>query len=338
MVVLSLFMQAKKSLTDRAIRALKPAPPGKRRLVWDAQVPGLAIRITDTGKRTFVLVVRYPGDRNPSPRALGAYGALTLAASRVKAREWLALIGAGIDPKAHEATRNADTLQSVAEAYLRREATRLRTIGQRREILERLVYPKFGSRQIDGIRRGEIVALLDRIEDENGPAMAQYTLAVLRRLFTWQAGRSDEFRSPIVRGMSRVTPSEQRRQRVLTDDEIRVVWRVAESSGVFGALVQFLLLTATRRNEASRMNRGEVIHGNWTIPPSRYKTGLEFVIPLSVEARSVLAGIPEIGKSDLVFTTDGKHPIGGFSKFKGAFDARVLAELRKCCRTTPNVP
>ena len=82
-------MRAKRALTDRTIQALKPAPPGKRQLVWDAQVPGLGVRVTDTGAKTFVLVVRYPGDRHPTPRALGSYGAMTLAAARIKGREWL---------------------------------------------------------------------------------------------------------------------------------------------------------------------------------------------------------------------------------------------------------
>ena len=138
--------------------------------------------------------------------------------------------------------------------------------------------------------------------------------------------------------MTRVKPSEQRRQRVLIDDEIRVVWRVAQGSGVFGALVQFLLLTATRRNEASRMTRSEVVNGDWIIPSSRYKTGLELVIPLSRKARSVFAGVPRIGKSDLVFTTDGAHPLGGFSKFKRTFDARVLVELCKHDNTAKPLP
>lgn len=53
------------------------------------------------------------------------------------------------------------------------------------------------------------------------------------------------------------------------------------------------------------------------------------MIPLSAAAQDVLASVPKIGKSDLVFTTDGKHPLGGFSKFKRAFDAKVLAELRE---------
>jgi len=43
----------------------------------------------------------------------------------------------------------------------------------------------------------------------------------------------------------------------------------------------------------------------------------------------VLDEVPKVGKSGFVFTTDGTTPIAGFSKFKRAFDANVLAELRK---------
>jgi integrase len=332
-------MKAKKVLTDRAIRALKPAGPGKRLLVWDATVPGLAVRVTDTGAKTFVLVVRYPGDRNPSPRALGTIGALSLEAARTKGREWLALIGTGVDPKDQAAARRADTLQAVAEAYLKRE-TRLRTIGQRKAILDRLILPKFGHRPIEDIRRGEIVALLDRIEDRNGRGMAQYTLAVLGRLFSWHAGRSDDFRSPIVRGMTRTKPSEQRRQRTLTDPEIAAVWRAAEAHpNAFGYLVRFLLLTAVRRGEAARMRRQELVGDDWIIPSERYKTGLELVIPLSPAAKDVLAKVPRLGRGDIVFTTDGKTPVSGFSKFKKAFDQAcgvtgwTLHDLRRTARS-----
>jgi integrase len=147
---------------------------------------------------------------------------------------------------------------------------------------------------------------------------------------TWHASRSDDFRSPIVRGMARTRPSQRRRQRVLSDDELRAVWRAAEASqSAFGYLVQFLLLTATRRTEGAAMRRSELVVQDWIIPQERYKTGLELVIPLSALAQTVLSAMPKIGKSGLVFTTDGKHPIGGFSKFKRAFDAKVLAELRK---------
>src|SRR5256885_1895981 len=80
-----LVMKAKVPLTDRAIQSLKPCPAGKRRIVWDALVPGFGVRVTDRGKRSFVLVTRYPGNGNPAPRAIGAYGAMSLEDARTKA-------------------------------------------------------------------------------------------------------------------------------------------------------------------------------------------------------------------------------------------------------------
>jgi integrase len=199
-----------------------------------------------------------------------------------------------------------------------------------RASLQRHVLPKLGDRQIGDITRTDIVRLLDRIADNSGAPMADHVLAYLRRVMTWHASRSDDFRSPIVRGMARTRPSQRRRQRVMSDDELKAVWRATEASqSAFGNLVRFLLLTATRRTEASAMRRGEVAGDDWIIPQERYKTGLELVIPLSPAAQAALAAVPRIGKSGLVFSTDGKRPIGGFSKFKRAFDPEVLAELRK---------
>ena len=87
----------------------------------------------------------------------------------------------------------------------------------------RLVYPVMGARPIEDIRRSDIVRLLDRIEDNNGPVMADLTLAYIRRVMNWHASRSDEFRSPIVRGMARTSGKERARARILTDDELRAV-------------------------------------------------------------------------------------------------------------------
>src|SRR5271156_7221446 len=97
-------MRAKKPLTDRGIGALPPAPLGKRHLAWDALVPGLAVRVTDRGQRSFVLIIRYPGSRHPAPRSLGRVGAISLEDARTKAREWLKQISSGIDPAQTQAT------------------------------------------------------------------------------------------------------------------------------------------------------------------------------------------------------------------------------------------
>src|SRR5262249_22747083 len=115
-------MKPKKPLTDRAIQHLKPPHAGKRRIVWDALIPGLGVRITEKGVKTFVLVTRYPGSSNPAPRSLGVYGAISLEAARTKAREWLKLIGDGVDPQQHAIQRRAETFQAISTDYFQRKA------------------------------------------------------------------------------------------------------------------------------------------------------------------------------------------------------------------------
>jgi integrase len=238
---------------------------------------------------------------------------LTLSAARKEAKAILGAVAKGGDPlgerrKAERAESN--TLRAIVEEYLSREGGRLRTIDERRNSLNRLVLPKLGARQIVNITRSDITRLLDRIADENGAPMADHVLAYLRRVMNWHASRSDDFRSPIVRGMARTRPNQRRRQRVLNDAELAAAWRASEAS-------------------PTSMRRGEVSGEEWTIPQERYKTGLELVIPLSSAAQAVLTAVPKIGKSGLVFTTDGKRPLGGFSKFKRGFDEKVLTILRE---------
>jgi Arm DNA-binding domain len=148
---------AKKPLTDRAIAHATAAPPGKRRLLWDAIVPGLALRVTDRGKRSFVLVTRYPGTRNPAPRSLGSVGAISLEQARDKARQWFKMIAAGVDPGIREIERREQTFDAIASGYLTRKAKDLRSRGKTEATLARLVYPTFGARPIDSITRGDVV-------------------------------------------------------------------------------------------------------------------------------------------------------------------------------------
>ena len=117
------------------------------------------------------------------------------------------------------------------------------------------------------------------------------------------------------------------------------MWQAAEvAPSAFGCFVQFLLLTAFRRNEAARMRRQEVVGDDWIIPQERYKTGKELVIPLSAAVAAVLAKVPHIGEAGFVFTTSGKTPISGFSKFKQALDkvsgstGWTIARLRRTAR------
>ena len=88
-----------RTLTEPFIKALKPAPAGQRYAIADALVPGLKVRVTDKGSKSFIFWRRFGGAPNPAARALGTVGVMTLAEARDKARAWLALIKQGEDPR-----------------------------------------------------------------------------------------------------------------------------------------------------------------------------------------------------------------------------------------------
>jgi integrase len=325
--------------TPAFVQKAMPHEGAERTVYWDAELPGFGLVVTSTGHRSFAVQYRI-GRRS---RRMTIDGVLGLAAARKRAKALLGAVANDRDPlqERRKATAEQDnTFRSIAEQYLVRDGKKLRTVDQRRAMLERLVYPRFGVRQIDDIRRSEINRLLDRVEDENGPVMADRTLATIRKIMNWHASRSDEFRSPIVRGMARTSTKERARARVLTDDEIRAIWRAAEAArGPFPAFVQFLLLTGARRSEAAAMARGELAAADWTLPAARNKVKVDLIRPLSPAAMAVIERLPKIGEGELIFTTDGKRPIGGFSKGKRAFDTTcgvtgwTLHDLRRTARS-----
>jgi len=310
-----------------------------RTFTWDKDLPGFGLQVTSTGHRSFVFQYRSGATsrrmkldgswfRHEAARVkkdARAVKGTPRAVAKLEAEAVRGAIAQGRDPLAEMRKVEAaatNTLKAIAEQYLARDGSRLRSKGDRVRLFKNYVYPRLGAKQIDAITRRDIVKMLDAIETENGPVQADHVLAVVRKLFNWHAARVDDFNSPIVRGMARTKPKERRRQRILTDDELRAVWTAADGLQTpFGWLVRAILLTATRRNETARMSWAEVSDQDWIIPGRRHKSKLDFLLPLSGAAAALLASIPVIGRTGgFVFTSDGKRPIGGFSKFKAQFD------------------
>jgi integrase len=228
---------------------------------------------------------------------------------------------------AEEAAAAEGTLRAVAGRYLGQQGG-LRSIANLRKVFERLILPALGGRPIDGIKRSDVVRMLDDIAATRGAAMADKTLAIMRAVCNWHASRSDDYRSPIVRGMARTKSHERARARILTDDELRVVWRTAEGQGAFGRMVRFLLLTGARRTEAAAMPWGELSSAEWLLPGPRNKTKLDLLRPLPSVALDVVGTKP--AGAVFVFSNDGgTGPIRGYGPLKAAYDAAVMVELRK---------
>jgi integrase len=327
----------REKLTPAFIRKARAETDAERSLFWDTKTPGFGLQVTATGHKSFVVQYRAKG----RSRRMAIDGVLDLEAARKRARKLLGAVADDRDPLAErnaEIARERETFQAVAETYFVREAKKLRTIDERRRTLARLVYPAMGSRPIAEIRCSDIVRLLDEVEDENGPVMADRTLAYIRKVMNWHASRSDEFRSPIVRGMARTSGKERARARILTDDELRAVWKTAEATtGPFGAFIKFLLLTGARRSEASAIVWDEIKDGVWLLPAARNKVKQDLARPLSGAAQNVLNGLPRIGRH--VFTFDGVKALGSFSKPKARFDDGcgvkdwTLHDLRRTARS-----
>jgi integrase len=303
---------------------------------------GLRVVVHPTGRKMFALRFRYNGQ----PRKLTFPNGITLAQARSLAADAMLQVAKGADPcaakraaKKKAADTAKGTFRAVCASYLQLEGKGLRTIAERERLLRNNVYPAFGSRQLDSIKRSEIVKLLDKITVEHGERTADNTLAAMRVVFNWYAIRSDVFLSPIVKGMGRYKIHENRRTRSLEDTELKAVWDATGQLGTYGALVKFLLLTGARLNEAARMEWDELSGADWTLPAARNKTKVDLLRPLSPQAMAVLAELPRFQDCPYVFTVNGRTPFTTFSRGKKELDKLsgvtgwVVHDTRRCVRS-----
>jgi integrase len=301
----------------------------------DALVPGLALRVTDAGHKSFVLIARYPlNPKNPTRRALGEYGAITLDQARDKARGWLGLIKKGVDPKVQEAReraaerrQSANTFATVAAEFLDRHASGLAKAAEARRIIQGEFVKRWGPRPVVDIMPEEAAAAIRAIVKRGAPYQAHNALGYLRRLFNWAIG-THEFgitASPV----ERLSPKDligkrEARERTLTDAELRAVWEAADGMGFpYGPLIRLLILTGQREREVADLSWPEIDFDQklWTVPAIRMKGDRAHQVPLSTDALALLRSLPRFAAGDFVFTTtDGAKAVNGFSKAKARID------------------
>src|SRR6516165_7544366 len=204
-----------RGLTDIAIKHLRAGPV--RREIPDKAARGLYLIIQPSGFKGFATRCEINGQS-----AKISHGNVSLSVARKLHADVLHEVKERRDPRVAKqqarATRRAieaDTYAAIVEKYfqiecgLKRDGDKLtfngkhRTAGRRLADLERLVLPVLGNRPITLIKRSDVVALLDKIQLDNGPVMADRTLGVMRSIFNWHAARSDDYRSPLVKGMAR---------------------------------------------------------------------------------------------------------------------------------------
>lgn len=308
------YMPVVAAFTDRWIATLKFA--GERVDYWDGSFPkgfgSLGLRL---GARSKVFRFAYhpPDSSKKLVQELGRYPKMSLAQARSAALAAVGKLAEGRTPFEEEEPpppANTHTLLDLTDRYLDRYAKRKKRTWQEDErILRKDILPFFGDDcEPRSIGRRDINRLLDSIEDRatkesqgrrSGARMADVTVAVLSRMFTWAVDREELDANPCLRLAKRA--DRRARERVLSPDELVTLWRVLEAEGSTAARAfQIMLLTLRRQRSALLMRKSDLEIPWWLSPAEDLKGNRPHRVYLCPLACEVIAPLLSAG-GDWVF-------------------------------------
>jgi integrase len=317
------FVSRTAALTDISIRNLK-ANPGERLEAWDEKVPGLGIRVSSTGTKSFVLLYRIGGQAKRM--TLGRYPVVSLADARKLATEALYKISHDQNPQQDkEDARSFPRCDETVDQFVRLHCSRHNrdsTARQTERIMRNRFLPTWAAKDVRKITKRDVIKVLDAIVEEGLPSAANQAFAAVRKFSNWCVQRGIIDASPCT-GIGTPSPL-GKRDRVLADDELALIWTAAKTIGYpYGCIVQLLILTGQRRNEVAGLCWSEIDTGAglWSFPPDRMKSGRPHQVPLLPMASAVIDGLPRLNTT-FAFPARGSDDssFSGFSKLKKRVD------------------
>lgn len=324
-----------RTLTDKFIRSIRPAPKGSRAHYWDTKVPGFGIRVTDSGHKSYVLYVRWPGGA-PSRRRVGDVDKMALASARQKAKKWLDLVEQGIDPKDQEQEekkarierkeaekhRRDTTFGKVAEDWFKHISHQRKGRDVARDVRKVFIKEEgWGNRPLSDITRADVEAAV--MKRKHTPGHVRGLLSCVKRLFAWakdiQGYKLKESPAKDVKIKVFVGDRGLKRERILTDDELRALWRATdETPAPYRQFFKMLILTGQRRTEVghARWREFDFEERLWTIPAERMKMKKSHIVPLTDEMVALVQTLPRFDKDYLFSTSKGQRPINSYGWLK----------------------
>ena len=325
----------RENLTDVKVRKTKPAAAGARYDVWDSLVPGLSLRVTETGRKSWTVVGRVNGT---TVRAtLGPYPALGVSDARERARETLRAMYDGRRPVPR---RSSLTLGDALDDYLKAKASTWKPSHATnvRSAFAVHVRPALKDFRLRAVTRGDVHELLDAVAEKH-PVTANRVLAYLGGFFAWAVEREKADTNPC----SGIRPpgEERPRDRVYSDPEIRAIWKACDTAlgWPYGPFVRFLLVTAQRKGQVVRFEYDQIDEARnvWT---SRTKEDRLHPTPLSDLALEILADAKENRRGTFVFSVLGERGVTNLSylarkirEAEGAPQDFRLHDLRRTAAT-----
>jgi integrase len=333
---------------ERAVATAKPM--AKRQVIFDPETTGLALIVSPKGKRSFSVVARDPANKQIW-KQIGTPDLMTVTKARETAAEAVARIKAGQQPIAAPppAPEAPKTFKEVAEDFIRRwvdkggkkqDGTPLRSKRDIERQLKTYIYPRWGSKPFVSIRRGAVTELMDELVDNHGPVQADRVLSTLAKMFNWWRQYDEDYVNPIIPEMKRSGSHVARaRKRILSDDEIRTLWKACERVGTFGAFVKVALLTGQRRAKVATMRWSDIENGVWTIAAEAREKVNAGELKLPKLALEIIEAQARHKDNTFVFAGRGKKAFNSFSDGKEALNAEaaiqpwVIHDLRRTARS-----
>lgn len=312
-------------LTDSTIKAAK-CPTGKDRIeLPDSSCPGLRLRVTKNGVKTFALAYWSPILSKTITLNVGTYPNLSLADAREKVGEHRKTIAADEDPRRLQREERRKVKEELsfdqfADLYIAEYAIgpggseAVQTFAEtgkwpaianpnKRSWRNDVGYLKrcreeWGPLPAASITDDDIADLLDMIADD-APVSANRTQSVLHKAFQWgkQPGRKYVPANPLA-GLERRGGKEKRRDRVLSDDEIKTLWWGLDLPGCpvdrpVALAIRFILTTMVRPYQAAGAEIAEITdlgadNALYDMPPGRVKKDRAVIVPLSDLAQSIV--------------------------------------------------
>jgi integrase len=257
---------------------------------------GLGIRVGTTARKTWVTM--YRKDSKQRMMSHGRYPDIKLARARLLHTAAMKKVDEGKDPAPdlvaqREGERNAETFASLADEYLNhRDTKKKRSWREEKRNIENELLLQWGNRKLKDINRRDVVRLLDAIVDRGSPIMANRTKSLILTMFKFAVDRGllDDLPFHYIR---KPGGDEPERDRVLSDDEIRVFWTrlddIDTMTPIFKTGLRVLLLTAARRGELVKARVSDIDDGIWSIPAEHSKNKYAHSIPLSDMAADLMA-------------------------------------------------
>jgi integrase len=290
---------AAQALTDTMVRAAQ-APLGKRLEITDSRCVGLTLRVTDRGTKSFAFTYWSPKQNKMARLTLGKYPDLSLGKARAEADKHRAAVSDGRDPQSSKIeARDAGvvTFDVAAQRYIDEYAKPNKSSWKNDEGYLKRPLAKWHYRDMKSITDDDVAWLLAEIA-KTAPVSANRTQSVLHKLFGWakEPGRKLVAVNPCA-GLSRQS-REKSKERVLSDDEIRTLWRGLDDPALPAApaivfALKFILSTMARPAMAAGATRAELVNiegsqPEWHLESDRMKNRKPFIVPLSKLAMEIV--------------------------------------------------